>query len=141
MKRISSNQSRVNSARRKRKVRARHGQAGHWNARRQPMFNAGPVHYEVGANTDAMSFGGIAAVHRLVTKLGLVQHIDDRLELLKVHLPYHESDHVLNRSSPELCVKVRGSSSMLLLGCLGDLLRFEKREIQVATFAPDRSSP
>ena len=47
----------------------------------------------------------------------------------------------LLRSSPELCVKVRGSSSMLLLGCLGDLLRFEKREIQVATFAPDRSSP
>ena len=45
------------------------------------------------------------------------------------------------RSSPELCVKVRGSSSMLLLGCLGDLLRFEKREIQVATFAPDSSSP
>ena len=44
-------------------------------------------------------------------------------------------------SSPELCVKVRGSSSMLLLSCLGDLLRFEKREIQVATFAPDRSSP
>ena len=30
---------------------------------------------------------------------------------------------------------------MLLLGCLGDLLRFEKREIQVATFAPGRSSP
>ena len=48
---------------------------------------------------------------------------------------------VNHRSSPELCVKVRGSSSMLLLGCLGDLLRFEKREIQVATFAPDRSSP
>ena len=48
---------------------------------------------------------------------------------------------LLVRSSPELCVKVRGSSSMLLLGCLGDLLRFEKREIQVATFAPGRSSP
>ena len=47
----------------------------------------------------------------------------------------------LQWSSPELCVKVRGSSSMLLLGCLGDLLRFEKREIQVATFAPDSSSP
>ena len=48
---------------------------------------------------------------------------------------------ISRRSSPELCVKVRGSSSMLLLGCLGDLLRFEKREIQVATFAPDSSSP
>ena len=45
------------------------------------------------------------------------------------------------RSSPELCVKVRGSSSMLRLGCLGDLLGFEKREIEVAAFAPDRSSP
>ncbi len=45
------------------------------------------------------------------------------------------------RSSPELCVKVRGSSSMLRLGCVGDLLRFEKREIEVAAFAPDRSSP
>ena len=45
------------------------------------------------------------------------------------------------RSSPELCVKVRGSSSMLRLGCLGDLLRFEKREIEVTALAPDRSSP
>ena len=29
-------------------------------------------------------------------------------------------------SSPELCVKVRGSSSMLRLGCLGDLLGLEE---------------
>ncbi len=55
----------------------------------------------------------------------------------------HEMGHVLGfgGSSPELCVKVRGSSSMLRLGCLGDLLGFEKREIEVAAFAPDRSSP
>ena len=58
------------------------------------MFNAGKVHYEIGANTDATSFGGIAAMHRLVTKLGLPGAIDERLKLLKVHLPYHESDHV-----------------------------------------------
>ena len=45
------------------------------------------------------------------------------------------------RVKSRVVCKVRGSSSMLLLGCLGDLLRFEKREIQVATFAPDRSSP
>ena len=60
--------------------------------------------------------------------------LDDREEVLRrLANPY--------RSSPELCVKVRGSSSMLRLGCLGDLLRFEKREIEVAAFAPDRSSP
>ena len=28
-------------------------------------------------------------------RLGLVETIDAKLELLKVHLPYHESDHVL----------------------------------------------
>jgi hypothetical protein len=50
------------------------------------------VHYDVGANTDATSYGGIAAVHRLA----LVREIDRKLKLLKVHLPYHESDHVLN---------------------------------------------
>ena len=103
MKRISKKQSRRNIARRKRKVAARHAQAGHWNPQPQPMFNAGTVHYEVGANTDAMSFGGIAAVHRMVTKLGLPGTIDASLPLLKRHLPYHESDHVLNMAYNVLC--------------------------------------
>ncbi len=67
------------------------------------MFNSGTVHYEVGANTNAMSFGGIAAVHRLVTKLGLAKQIDEKLHLLKMHLPYHESDHVLNIAYNVLC--------------------------------------
>lgn len=67
------------------------------------MLTAGPVHYEVGANVDATCFGGIAAVHRLVTRLGLPEAIDADLELLKVHLPYHESDHVLNLAYNVAC--------------------------------------
>lgn len=67
------------------------------------MFTSGRVHYEVGVNTDAMSFGGIPAVHRLVTKLGLVELVDKHLHLLKVHLPYHESDHVVNIAYNVLC--------------------------------------
>jgi len=59
------------------------------------MFSGGKIHYEIGAKSDAMSYGGIGAMHRLVTKLGLPQKIDEDLHLLKVHLPYHESDHVL----------------------------------------------
>jgi hypothetical protein len=96
VKRISHPQSRKNSARRKRNVAARHAKAGHWPAQARPMFTAGRVHYEIGANTDATSVGGLAAMHRLVTKLGLPAQLDARLKLLKVHLPYHESDHVLN---------------------------------------------
>ena len=67
------------------------------------MLTAGKISYEVGANVDATSFGGIAAVHRLAVKSGLVDQIDDRLSLLKVHLPYHESDHVLNLAYNVLC--------------------------------------
>ena len=48
------------------------------------MFGTGRVHYEVGVHTDAMCYGGIAAVHRLVTKLGLAKTIDATLKLLKV---------------------------------------------------------
>jgi Transposase DDE domain group 1 len=67
------------------------------------MLTTGKVGYEVGANVDATCFGGVAAVHRLVSGLGLVEQLDQRLRLLKVHLPYHESDHVLNLAYNVLC--------------------------------------
>ena len=67
------------------------------------MMTSNKIGYEVGANIEATSFGGISAVHRLAVKLGLPDEIDDRLELLKVHLPYHESDHVLNLAYNVLC--------------------------------------
>ena len=50
-----------------------------------------------------MSYGGIAPVHRLVTKPGLRDKIDAELNLLKRYLPYHESDHVLNMACNVLC--------------------------------------
>ena len=67
------------------------------------MFGVGKVSYEIGARISAMSFGGIGVVRRLVAKLGLAWEVDDRLKLLKVHLPYQESDHVLNIAYNMLC--------------------------------------
>jgi hypothetical protein len=64
VKRISQFRSRRSSAKRKRKVAGRHGLAGHWQTQPKPMFTSGRVHYEIGGNTDAMSFGGIVAIHR-----------------------------------------------------------------------------
>ena len=43
-----------------------------------------------------MAAGGIAAMHSLVKQLELDRAIDRNLNLFKIHLPYHESDHVLN---------------------------------------------
>ena len=67
------------------------------------MLTSQKVAYEIGGNVDATCFGGIAAIHRLVVKLGLVDRINEGLELLKVHLPYHESDHVLNLAYNVAC--------------------------------------
>ena len=62
----------------------------------EPMFTAGNIHYEIAERTHAVAAGGIGAIHLMTRKLGLVDSIDRYLHLLKVHLPYHESDHVLN---------------------------------------------
>lgn len=60
------------------------------------MFRASGVDYEVSERARGMGVGGIGAIHGLARRVGLVEAIDDALHLLKVHLPYHESDHVLN---------------------------------------------
>ena len=67
-----------------------------WKNQPQPMFKGGNLHYEMAQRTGAVGCGGLGAIHTMVQRLGLVACIDENLELLKVHLPYHESDHVLN---------------------------------------------
>ena len=59
-------------------------------------MTASNIHYEIAERTQATAAGGIGAMHLLVKKLGLDQAIDRSLGLLKIHLPYHDSDHVLN---------------------------------------------
>jgi hypothetical protein len=60
------------------------------------MLTTGKVTYEVGDYLEVTPYGGVAAMHRMVNKLGLVAAINEHVKLLKMHLPYHESDHVLN---------------------------------------------
>ena len=67
-----------------------------WEDQPRPMLKASNIHYEMAERAQGMSCGGIGAMHLMVQRLGLVEDIDQHLELLKVHLPYHESDHVLN---------------------------------------------
>jgi len=69
----------------------------------QPMFRSGNVHFEVAQRTVGTSYGGIGLVHELAKQLGLAASIDERLHLFKFHLPYHESDHVLNIAYNALC--------------------------------------
>jgi hypothetical protein len=60
------------------------------------MITASNIHYEVGDRAHGLSPGGIGAMLLVARAAGLVDGIDRNLHLLKRHLPYHESDHVLN---------------------------------------------
>src|SRR5262245_17012386 len=64
--------------------------------REVPMFTAANIHYELGQRVQGLAPGGIGAMLLLARRTGLIAAIDHDLHLLKRHLPYHESDHVLN---------------------------------------------
>jgi DDE family transposase len=61
-----------------------------------PMITASNIHYELGRRTHGLAPGGIGALLLVARRTGLIAAIDHDLHLLKRHLPYHESDHVLN---------------------------------------------
>jgi hypothetical protein len=80
-------------ARRKRRItqRLRHDH----RPSQAPVLAACNIHYELAARDRGIAAGGIGAMHLLARSSGLIGAIDRRLHLLKVHRPYHESDHVL----------------------------------------------
>jgi hypothetical protein len=68
-----------------------------------PMMSGSNVHYEIAERTRAIDVGGIGAMHLLAQRVGLPSAINDRLRVLKKHLPYWESDHVLNIAYNTVC--------------------------------------
>jgi Transposase DDE domain group 1 len=69
----------------------------------RPTFGAGNIQYDVSDKIHGITCGGIGAIHLLARRIGLIDAIDQRLHLLKFHLPYHESEHVLNFAYNALC--------------------------------------
>jgi hypothetical protein len=60
------------------------------------MFKGVNICYEMDDRNKGIASGGIGVIHLMAKRLGLGKEIDKHLHLLKRHLPYHESDHVLN---------------------------------------------
>lgn len=69
----------------------------------RPVLSASNIHYEIADRVHGISYGGIGAFHLLARRIGLIDAIDRRLHLLVIHMPYHESDHVLNFAYNALC--------------------------------------
>jgi len=60
------------------------------------MFKGMNIHYEMDDRNKGIACGGIGVIYLMAKRLGLAKEIDKHLHLLKRHLPYPESDHVLN---------------------------------------------
>jgi len=67
------------------------------------MYRASNIQYEHSDRVRGLTSGGIGAMHRLAQHTGLVEAIDHHVQVLKVALPYHESDHVLGIAYNVLC--------------------------------------
>lgn len=61
----------------------------------EPVLKGGNVCYQVAGRTEAIACGGLGMLQTVVDVVGLREEIDESLHLLRRHLPYHESDHVL----------------------------------------------
>ena len=94
----------------------------------RPMLRASRIRYDLAERSRGLSVGGIGMVHLLAWRSGLARAIDRRLHFLKVHLPYHESDHVLNLAYNVMC----GGT------CLEDLERRRNDEVYLDALGAER---
>jgi hypothetical protein len=95
-------------AERKRRIKKRLKKANQnkyqrWAENASPVLDGDGLKYELAEKTQGTSYGGIPLVVALAEQLGLTDAIDGQLHLLKMHVPYHESDHVLNFAINALC--------------------------------------
>ena len=92
------------------------------------MFKEGSIQFEIADRTRAIGFGGIGAMHKLVCRLGLDRVINRNIALLKYHMPYWESDHVLN-----IAYNVLTGGT-----CLEDIERLRNDEAYMNALGADR---
>jgi hypothetical protein len=115
----------------------------------RPQLSVSPVVFEVSEKTRAVAHGGIPLIHQIAVQSGLVDAINE-VAVLLLHLPYHESDHLLNLAYNFFCAAARHSITLSIVGktrrtstCL-ERTRFPIRQ-QPAIFAGgirrNRSTP
>lgn len=80
---------------RKRRIASRLDRKNILKPTKQPVFSANGIAYELSERTRGIAAGGIGAMQLLAEHVGVAGSINRRVHVLKRHLPYHESDHVL----------------------------------------------
>jgi len=123
----AAKQRKRESLKRKRRIDHRN-RVREWADQPHTMFKARKVRYEFSERGRGLACGGIGAVQMMVQALGLPREIDRSIRLLKYHVPYWESDHVLNIAYNVMC----GGT------CLEDLEMLRNDEAYVAALGAER---
>lgn len=86
---------RVRQRPRAKKIRRHQDQPLLWPERIGPVFANRRVRVHVQQRGEITPYGGVSVAHDLAMRLGLDRDINRSIRLLKINLPYLESDHVL----------------------------------------------
>jgi hypothetical protein len=96
-KKVSADKRRLQKLLRNAKRRIQHRlRKKQWAEQRCAMFRKQNIHYDLANKSKGLRCGGLGSFLLLVQQLGLPKAIDAKLHLFKRHVPYFESDHVLN---------------------------------------------
>jgi hypothetical protein len=89
--------ARIKQQLRKRKRRIQHRlRKRQWAEQRRRMFKDRNVHYDLADKSKGLRCAGLGVFQLLAQRLKLADALDARVRLLKRHVPYFESDHILN---------------------------------------------
>lgn len=83
---------------RTRKIRKHQDQPRLWPQQYRPVFKQRQIRVKTQERGDVTTYGGLSVVHELAMRLGLDESINRQLALIKVNLPYFESDHILTHA-------------------------------------------
>ena len=73
-----------------RRISIEHGQ------RQSPMIRPATTKIELAEKQQAVTCGGLAAILEVIKTLGIRKELNESARVLKMHLPYDETDHILN---------------------------------------------
>jgi len=70
-----------------------------WPKTGGPVMRMPKLHTEVDDHSPVTSYGGLILFSEFVRRFKVAEKIDDNVEVLKLHLPYLESDHILAQAA------------------------------------------
>jgi hypothetical protein len=69
-----------------------------WPNRAGTVIRHGKLHLEVDERPDVTTLGGLALPLAFIRRFKVAEKLDREVQVLALHLPYHESDHVLSQA-------------------------------------------